>query len=326
MLKTRLTAVSCVSAAVLLAGCNKSYDTPSRFNKPLGGEAMAVPTGMTVSDPGIIKDQTAYMPANPGGVGGPMFSGNERQQIETFRDKLYEAYEQGDAIVLLDMFNPDQVALWSDNSDKLFARCDMHEAVYEAITRKGQTAVVGNIKDSMRDELTSNDTIDPLDADNGTVSPNVVAGILGPMAGPVMRVLRVGGEWKVNLEAPLGENEVAEIEAFNARVQEALSALVELIDEDKMTEGREIEAAFKDALRGIAPAGAETLGGGEPEAPNPDAPKEGDPDPTRTGGEQPKADGDPKKKDDDGKGKKDDSKGKDDKDTKEEDRPPEITP
>lgn len=321
MLKTRLTAGVCMSAAILLAGCNKSYDTPSPYNKPLGGEAMAVPTARTVSDPGIIKDQTRYIPANTGGVGGPMFSGNERQQIETFRDQLYEAYEQGDAIALLEMFNPDQVAAWSDNSDELFARCDMHEALYEAITRKGMTAVVGNIKDSMRAELTSNDTIDPLDADNATVTPNVVAGILGPKATPVMRVLRVGGEWKVNLEAPLGDGEVTAIEAFNARVQEALSALVELIDEDKMTEGREIEAAFKDALQGIAPVGA------EPEIPDPDAPQEGDPAATTDDGNQPKDDGgDPKKKDDDGKDKKDDPKDKDDKDTPEDEEPPVISP
>jgi hypothetical protein len=104
-----------LAGLVVLGGCGKKEEQPTRFNRTLGGTAVGVPIGTGQIDTGILRDPKgytpeAYEPLEGAAPGAAAAGGPEVQAIRATLRRLIEATFELDFDTILDSFVPEQVA------------------------------------------------------------------------------------------------------------------------------------------------------------------------------------------------------------------------
>lgn len=104
-----------LAGALVLGGCGKKDEQPTRFNQTLGETPVGAPVATHSLDSGILKDPTTYKPAayeplepQPAGAGA---GGAEARAVQAVVNNLIAGIFDGfDIETILDCFVPEQVA------------------------------------------------------------------------------------------------------------------------------------------------------------------------------------------------------------------------
>ncbi len=246
---------------LFLAACGKSQDTPTRADRTLGGVKEGAPLGRAVVDPGILTDQTTYQPAktpslSAGGtaraedLGGG--GGGAAAQIADLVSYMVQTIQDGDADRVLRSFNPEHVAALSeDDVDVLFATFDKVELLQEMLEDKVTPTRATELMADLWGVGAEEPTWEILDADNASVSPNLVGIVLGPAhTASTMTLQRQDGEWRFQLDAPLTTDDVTQITAFHDQLQAGLDAIIDWLDAPEELDEDALLAAFRQARQG----------------------------------------------------------------------------
>lgn len=117
MLTTRVPLTAMLVGTLLVTGCGKTDDQPTRFNKTLGDTPTGAPVSTGPIDTGILQDPAGYKPTAydslEGGPPSDTASGAEGAEVEAIRGMLSDLMEAAfdlDFETVLDAFVPGQVA------------------------------------------------------------------------------------------------------------------------------------------------------------------------------------------------------------------------
>lgn len=279
MQTTRLLLGSGLSLAVLLCSCGKTPEPPARYAQTLGDSVYGAPIDHPRSDVGILEDQTAYKsarmtaaatPGGGGGAGSPAIaSADVSTAARELVNNLLDDLQSGEIEYVLAAFDQQQVELLRADDEFLYNTQAAYEYLARALGDAYGDSSVEQLNTDLRNLVTGTLSIDPIDANVATVTPNPLAAILGPKAAAAMTVARQGGEWKIRLENPLTTEDVAEIVQYHTKLQEALYALGDALANEEI-DGREaVFAALLRAAQGqAAPSTDEDAEAGEEESPN----------------------------------------------------------
>lgn len=256
--------VGCASVLAMVSGCGKDASTAPRANYALGGNPIGgLPTPRAVVDTGILRDQKSYVAANPGGgPRGADISGDEKAQVQAFSEKLLKAALERDVTTILDSFVPDHIAALRGDDEKV---SEIHNTfgtlqLFETVLRNklGETAFE-DYKSAATKQFESRMNVDVIDGANATITPNLIAEILGPKAGAATLVTKVDGEWKLQLAAPLTDGDADAVVAFHKAMQASLAAVVAAIERGELSDLGKVLEAMQQASPGTPGAS----GGGD---------------------------------------------------------------
>lgn len=234
-------------------GCGGGEDSPSSHAGVLGQGSVPIPAA--TPDPGILGDATQYQPAKPPAGSGPAakaggsVSARPEAGAAEVIQFLVAAIRDMEADLALKAFEPDQVAvLTKDKLDPIYATLELVGEIAKELDETVINKVLGGLRGAAEGPK-----VDTLDAQNASATPNVARVLFGPKAGGDALKLKKGPQgWKVQLEAPLTDADVAAIEAFHKALQGALNQMLDYARATKpLDEARLTEAAAK-ALRGDA--------------------------------------------------------------------------
>lgn len=260
MSSSRFTIVAVVAG--FLAGCERGAEPAGPFNQKLGASVAALPTARGRSDLGILKEPKDYKPASDVGKRGPAITGDEREQVRVFAEQLRDEFDAGNVDGVIEKFVPEHVAALREQLSAVYETVEKRQGFDGVMVGKlGQTPL-DDVKTIVARAVKAEISVDVQDGENASVTPNVLAHLLGPRAGQVLAVKRVGEEWKAALDRPLDAAGATAIAEFHKQVQAAIDTLIEQIDTGKLAEPEKIAAAYLEALRGTAPAAAGESGGG----------------------------------------------------------------
>lgn len=257
----RRTLALCGLLASLCAGCGKDVSAVPRDNYAIGGSPVGgLPTPRTVTDTGILRDQKSYVAANAGGgPRGADISGDEKAQVQAFADKLLKAALERDVTTILDSFVADHIAALRGDDEKVseihntFGTLQLFETV---VKNKLGEAAFEEYKEAATKQFQSRMNVDVIDGNNASISPNLIAEILGPKAGPATMVTKVDGEWKIQLAAPLTDADADAIVAFHKAMQASLATVVSAIERGDVTDLAKVLEAMQQAAPPASGGGA----------------------------------------------------------------------
>ena len=101
--------------------------------------------------------------------------------------------------------------------------------------------------------------------------------IFGPeKTAPTLTIARKEGEWRIRLDAPLTEDDLAQIRAYHEKLQQALDTLIDAVYEGQIDSRQAIQAALMQAATGqeVDLAGAEQPDEGEEDEAGEESPEE----------------------------------------------------
>lgn len=271
-------------AGLLLCSCGKTPESPGLHPHALGGTEYGAPIAPARADIGILGDQTTYQPASftpGGGAGGPAGPGAvagadaataARQLVNNMLDDL----QSGEVAYVLEAISPNQIELVRDDDDFLYNTQQAFGFLTNALDTAYGSSSVEQLHADLRKLITDDLTIEAVSADTVTVTPNPLLVVLGPeKATPALTIAHVGGEWKVRLDAPLTEEDLAAIRQYHEKLQEALYWLGEALENGEIADREEVYTALVQAGQGqeinLAPTGE-----GEPDE-GASEPAEGEP-------------------------------------------------
>jgi hypothetical protein len=133
-----------LAGLLLLGGCGKKEEQPTRFNRTLGSTPVGVPVAAAPVDTGILRDPKDYEPTpyEPlgGAAPGPAASGGgpEVEAIRAVLQRLLEASFQLDVSAVLDSFVPEEVAVLrqDDYMSTLYETKDTIDAYWKVFQSK----------------------------------------------------------------------------------------------------------------------------------------------------------------------------------------------
>lgn len=267
-----LSAGSLLMGLLLACGCDKSQDAPPSFNTALGGAGTGAPFYMPPADGGILKDQTAYQPAKPGGGSGGPRGGDgggaggsgEPAVRKVVTDMLFAAIH-GDIDTVLDAFNPEHVAALKDNSE---ARSLLHDTygkvdalLRESASKLGKefdlkSITADNYKEMLKklgpeaekidlDQMLIVELQDPTTATVSIKLPASIPNMPADAPSPKIPVLKQDGQWRVQAEAPITEQQVVEMVSGLKMAQKILDKLLSKLVEAQITNDQELQAFFQ---------------------------------------------------------------------------------
>ncbi|MCG3128329.1 MAG: hypothetical protein CHACPFDD_03212 [Phycisphaerae bacterium] len=288
MSSSRFTIVAVLAG--FLAGCERGSEPAGPFNQKLGASAAALPTARGRSDLGILKEPKDYKPAAEVGKRGPAITGDEREQVRVFAEQIRDEFDAGNVDGVIEKFVPEHVAALREQLSAVYETVEKRQGFDGVVDGKLGKTPLDDVKAIVARSVKADISVDVQDGENASVTPNVLAHLLGPRAGQVLAVKRVGEEWKVSLDRPLDAAGATAIAEFHKQVQAEIDALIEQIDTGKLAEPEKIAAAYLEALRGNPPpagdAGGAAGGGDEAQSQPSDAASGEAPKPDDAGGDE----------------------------------------
>jgi hypothetical protein len=178
-----------LAGAVLLSGCGKKEEQPSRLNRTLGGSAIGAPLSPGPIDEGLLRDPSSYKPADyeplepapvAGGAGGGD-AGPEAEAVKTVVRDMVDAIFTRDVDGVLYGFVPSDVeALTADEfMSTAYELSDTVDALIAVLKDKGtgpefeQTwEFLGMVAD-LAEPLGNSVTVAILDEENAVATINM---------------------------------------------------------------------------------------------------------------------------------------------------------
>ena len=249
------TAIGFSTAILAGSGCESSTEPPGRYDRDLGVSGGGLPSVASMTDVGILRDQKTYKAAD---IKGRIDAADTTGQVRELVEDLVSAFAQGDVEGLLEKFNPLDIALLQDSTETLetlySTLVESRQFLERSISAKLGPEVVAQVYERELLSIRDNLVIEIRGADSATVKPSTpVRRLLGPAASDVIAVEKTGGLWLIHLEAPLTEDDLTAISEYHERVQLAVEALIEMIDDDTITTADQILQAREMALTGEMP-------------------------------------------------------------------------
>jgi len=260
--------------AVWLASCGKTQPPPAQPARTLGGTPFGAPLAPAKPDLGILQDQTTYKPASfaGGAAGQPAGKAAAPEAVAAAREliqNLLNDLESGEVDLVLEVLDPSQVGPLRNNDDFLFNTQQAYASLTRALAKKSGSSAVEQLNADLRKLVSEKLTIDPVNADTVTATPNPLWLIFGPEKTPAaLTLVRKDSKWLVRLDAPLTPADVEAMGQYHTKLREALYALAEGLDRGSV-EGREaVHAALLKAGAGqemSLPAGGEAKSETQPD-------------------------------------------------------------
>ncbi len=258
--------------ALLMASCGETQLPPTRVTLPLGGGASAAPLVLGGADMGILRDQTAYQPAagGPAGggasgtaAGGGAASGDAAAQVaQTVRD-FVNVLKDREMEVVWRFFDAAHIAALSEDDRNVVAETmvDKLDFLRRSVESKLDTASAAQALGALT--AAAAPTINVIDADHATATPNLCLALFGPVkATPSMSLARVNNEWKIQFDAPLTADEAKQIVEFHKNFQAGIDKVIEAIEQSDTLDVAKLAEALGKALAG-QPIDMAPSGGGE---------------------------------------------------------------
>jgi len=245
----------------LLVSCGKPAEPLGQEAVALGESSAGAPLGAPRPDLGILKDPAQYQPASFAGtartVAGTAASEAAARELVAF---LLDALESGEVQAVLRLLNEEQIGPLLEDCDFLFASFERVQAVFEQL-RAQDESLPGGVSEQLRRLCTDRLRVESVDATTIRVMPNPLIVLFGPQNTPAaLTVTRIGGEWRVRLEAALKPADVAAMRRYHEQLQAALDLLAQAVREEKIRGQEAVVAALVDVALGkpIEPAPAPT--------------------------------------------------------------------
>ncbi|MFH1747657.1 MAG: hypothetical protein ABIG44_11495 [Planctomycetota bacterium] len=251
---------------VLLCSCGKSTEPPEPYTAVLGGSAQGAPMAQPATDTGILADQTAYKSASPtaGGAGAAAGPGGGPSGVATVDvstaaremvNNLLNDMQSGEIEFVLGAFNQEHIALLREDDEFLWNTQGAYSYLTRALGDAYGDSSIEQLNTDLRNLVMNSLSIDPIDANTATVTPNPLVALFGlEKAAAALTIGRQGDEWKIQLEQPLSAEDVTAIRAYHGRLKEELYSLGEKLA-DGSIEGREaVYAAILQVARGSGDA------------------------------------------------------------------------
>ncbi|MBP7748192.1 MAG: hypothetical protein KA383_18925 [Phycisphaerae bacterium] len=250
-------------AVGLLCSCSESQEPPIGRERTLGGVKEGAPLPKSVADPGILQDPANYQPAKvPGAPVAPVTaergatedagSGPE-DEVRAVVTRVAEAFSKGDIDVVLRAFDAEQLGPLAERSELLAATLEKMALLERLLGEKlkveeGEAqAVIQGLTAGMLPAL----QIDVLDAEHVSVTPNLTAVLFGHVkATPALQMVRADGEWKIQLDAPLTEEDVTQIVAYHEQLQTSLDQVVDWAEKAETIDFAELQTMLTRVMTG----------------------------------------------------------------------------
>ncbi len=237
-----------VVLAVLPLGCGDGQENQRGYGPKFAGASAVV-------DPGVLLDLTTYQPqkppqaAVPGAAPRDTEAGADRA-VRDLAEFLVGALRDGDVAYALRAFERAHVAvLTPEQLDLVFANL---ESIGKIAARLGTTEaarLLGGLYGPGDEPL----KVDVVDAKNAGVTPNVARVLFGPaLAGPALKAKLGDDGWKLQLERPLAEADVAGMLAFHEKLRDALLKIAGYVRATDSPDPALLKAAAAAALAGEA--------------------------------------------------------------------------
>lgn len=273
----------------LLCGCGESQDSDTRFGHVSGTTKEEAPLAGTVTDLGILQDPASYQPTKAPGsaglaprrsggatdrsAGGAAGGGDAESQVRTVIEDLIAAIEDGEVMLALRLFNPEQVEpLTGDEVDTLYVTFEKIERLALSLEDKlGQTRTEPLVR-SLRGLGEAAPEWDIHDAEHASLKSNIALILFGPQkAEPTMALAKQDGQWRFQLDNPLSADDVATIVLYHDALQIAVDEVTDWIEAAERVNEETVGEILAKVLQGEpvelgdVSAGAEEAGAAQPE-------------------------------------------------------------
>jgi hypothetical protein len=226
------------------------------------------PAGAPRPDLGILKDPAQYQPASFTGtartVAGTAASEAAARELVGF---VLDALESGEFQAVLRLMNEEQIGPLLEDCAFFFASFERMQGVLDELRAQNES-LAANVSEQLRRLCADRLRVESVDATTCRVTPNPLIVLFGPeKAASGLTLVRVGGEWKIRLEAALKPADVAAMRRYHEQLQAALDRLAQAVREGKIGGQEAVVAALVDAALGKPPevASAPTTGPAEEE-------------------------------------------------------------
>lgn len=252
-----------VVSILTLPGCGDAVTPPAIDSQSVGGVPSGAPLGAARSNRAVLlTDATQYRPAQagPGAAGGDGGGGSagpaaatggdaDAQVRDAVRD-MVSLILDGEALVALRIFNPDEVAALIDGTDPLFATLEQLDALRRSVAEKLGDAEAARLDRVARGlEPAPNHRV--LDAQNASVEPVPIMILIGPERTPgSARLTLMDGRWRLQLDRTLTAQDVEAIHSYHAQLGDRLARIHDWVLDNAQIDAAVLENALRAALRG----------------------------------------------------------------------------
>lgn len=277
-----------VGSAIGAAGC--------------GDAQSAARSASATTDLGVIADLSTYQPTKPPGSGGSTSGGgggsgkaadasaggDARVQVAELAADLRKKVDEAKVDAALQLFVAEHVATLGDEPQSAFLQTmESVDVLQRVVSGKFDPAKTTAIMNAFKGFPADAVTVEVLDAEHATISPNLAGLIFGPAkTTPALKAVQKEGKWLFQLEAPLTEDDAKTIIAYHSELKSVLDKVMTAIESGAPNDATLI-AMLTDARLGkpvtipdggaAAPAGdGEKKEAGDGEKPAPEGEGEGE--------------------------------------------------